>query len=189
MSEKRLEDYLQDLQQYAKEDAKQKKLEYEQSFKEPFVFPWTKVIIGAAILATIFWNHINAGIESLKQTDMAQRVVEMARAVKHVKVTIETDPSRAEGSDTAASTGAGVSGGVISETRGPRPVQAPPNGTLGSVDAGHSGGGSAEAPGASGAESKDDMVQVEGKWMKRSPDNIYYINGRRVLYIDQRRRQ
>jgi hypothetical protein len=30
---------------------------------------------------------------------------------------------------------------------------------------------------------------VEGKWMKRSPDNIYYINGRRVLYIDQRRRQ
>lgn len=47
----------------------------------------------------------------------------------------------------------------------------------------------ATAPEVTRKPSSSDIVQIEGRWYKKSPDNIYYINGRRVFFIDNRKRE
>lgn len=170
MADKKLEDYMNELQDYAKTDAHQKKKEYQESFKTPFVFPWTKVIFGVLIAVSIFHNFIGEKIDDLSKLEFVQDLQKAGKKMSSVKISLTTDEEKpaAPSTETANAIDPAFA-----------PVNAP--GAAANTATHASSAAAPETPPG------DDMVKVEGQWMKRSPDNIYIIKGKRVLYIDDRR--
>jgi hypothetical protein len=130
VADKKLDDYVKDLQSYTVKVAAEKKRAQQEAEREPFYMPWKWVFLGLGILTWYFQKPI---------------------------VT------------------------VGSQSNQPLPAQQQSNASASST--------AAQAPEQKPTAVQSDYVKIDGRWFKRSADNTYMVNGRKVLYIDNRHQQ
>ena len=156
MADKNLDELMKDLNTYTVQVAEEKKKAQAEAYKEPFIFPWKWVILAIIGLGWYFRKPIETVTFKVVSQPQVRQVLDMLDQSSQSNPELK-GPSSLELKNELLS-GKDVSTSLPSA---PTDVRMP-----------------ATAP-------ERDIVQIEGKWYKKSPDNVYYIKGRRILYIDK----
>ena len=158
----KMTDYQKELEAYA-----QKKLvtSYaKRTHTKPF--PTNKILVALVLLAAWTWFY---GPETLEQASKFSPPALKSRLTQ------------------AASTLSGLRNKQVSEAQveAPLPAPNPPADIRASQKAAAAVTNEAHQASMGPSEPADiPMVRIEGRWYPKSSDNIYLINGKRILYID-----
>lgn len=159
MEEKKLDDLMKDLQTYSVQVAQEKKLAQIEASRVPFVFPWKYVIIATAVGVWYFWKPIKF---------VGNKVAEQHQIQELLKALDQSEPAPNTATNTALQAKQEALNGKES---GPNLAASEPGVVARKV------------------ASDNGYVKIQGKYYKKSADNVYNINGQRVFFIDNRKRE
>ncbi len=158
MADKKLDDLMKDLQTYTVQVAQEKKKAQEEAFRQPFIFPWKYLILAVAVCVWYFWKPILV---------FKAQIARQPQVMKMLAALDQSDPAVEISKVSSVKARQDVLNGVETPSMGALPIAV----------------GLDRKP-----SSANDVVQIEGHWYKKTPDNIYYIKGRRVFFLDNRKR-
>lgn len=159
MADKKLDDLMKDLQSYTVQVAQEKKKAQFEASRHKFIFPWKYLFLAVAVCIWYFWKPILV----FKAT-----IAKQPQVIRMLEALDQSDPAVETVKVSAVKARQDALNGVEIPTLGTSPTN---------LDADRK------------VASKSDVVQIEGRWYKKSADNIYYINGRRVFFLDKRNRE
>lgn len=161
MADKNLDELMKDLNTYTVQVAEEKKKAKADLYKEPFVFPWKYLILAVGVATWYFWKPIHIATAKIAGEPQVQRILNLLDQSEDIPVeTISGAKAKQES---------------LRESDSAKSLSIEPFAPV-------------VAEERKPAASNNNLVQIDGRWYKKTADNIYYINGRRVFFVDNRKR-